>query len=186
MAAQRLFPAFLLFTLIELIFEVKLSNRNSRKLQQQGAVEVCHGTLPLMTALYVLMYVGAVFEFFYFKRDVSTTWFAGFVAIYAAAKALKFWAVASLGPFWTMRVLVVPGAKAVVTGPYRWIRHPNYVAVLMEIAGTTLPGKAVWTCLTVLVLFCIVLYHRIRREEEALTGHTDYSGSMSGKRRFVP
>lgn len=183
---QILFPIFLILTLIELGFEVRLSRRNSKNLLKQGAREIAPGTLPLMTALYVLMYAGAICEFLWLRKSISVPVFCGFGVLYAGAKALKYWAVKSLGPFWTMKVLIVPGSHAVVSGPYRWIRHPNYVAVLMEIAGTTLSGKAYITCLGVLVLFSIVLYHRIRREEEALAGYTDYSGSMAGKRRFVP
>lgn len=184
MAGRFLFPAFLLLSLVELIFEVRLSRRNSAALVKQGAVEAAPATLPIMTGLYVLMYIGALAEYIYMKREIPWVWFSGFVALYLAAKALKFWAVSSLGPCWTMKVLVVPGSKAVTTGPYRWIRHPNYWAVLMEIAGTTLPGKALWTCALVLALFCGVLYYRIRSEENALAGHTDYSKSMAGKRRF--
>ena len=184
MAARFLFPAFLLLSLVELIFEVRLSRRNSAELVKQGAIQIAPATLPIMTALYVLMYVGAFAEFFYGKREIPWIWFTGFVALYLAAKALKFWAVSSLGPYWTMKVLVVPGSKTVTAGPYRWIRHPNYAAVLMEIAGTTLPGKALWTCVLVLALFCGVLYYRIRSEENALAGHTDYSKSMARKRRF--
>lgn len=181
-----LFPTFLILTLVELVFEVRLSKRNSENLQKQGAREIAPGTLPLMTALYMLMYAGAICEFAWLRKSISIPQFAGFAGLYVLAKALKYWSVKSLGPYWTMKVLIVPGTRVVVSGPYRWIRHPNYVAVLMEIAGTTLSGRAYITCLGVLVLFAFVLYHRIRREEEALAGYTDYSGNMAGKRRFVP
>lgn len=186
MDSQVLFPIFLVLSLAELIFELGLSRRNSAALVARGAVEVAPRTLPVMTALYVLMYAGAWTEYVYLRKPVPASWFAGFAALYLAAKVLKFWAVTSLGPYWTMKVLVVPGARAVTSGPYRWIRHPNYIAVLMEIAGTTLPGKAFWTCSVVLALFCAVLYYRIRSEENALSGHTDYSDSMAMKRRFLP
>ena len=185
-ATRLLFPAFLLVSIVELIFEVRLSRRNSAALVRQGALNVAPRTLPIMTALYVLMYAGTWLEYLYLRMPVSLSWFAGAGAVYIAAKLLKFWAVRSLGPYWTMKVLVLPGSKTVTTGPYRWIRHPNYVAVLMEIAGTTLAGRAFWTCMTVLALFCVVLYYRIRVEEDTLAGHTDYANSMTMKRRFLP
>lgn len=181
-----LYPVFLLCTLIELMFEIRLSRRNSTELLRQGAKEIAPGILRIMIGLYVLIYIGSVIEYYISHSSVTLSWFAGFLGLYAAAKALKFWAVSSLGRFWTMRVLVVPGSSAVTTGPYRWIRHPNYVAVLGEIAGTTLPGRAVWTCLTVLALFGVALYYRIRSEEKALADCTDYSRSMAAKRRFLP
>ncbi|HSP07335.1 MAG TPA: hypothetical protein VLR94_09165, partial [Acidobacteriota bacterium] len=103
MAGRFLFPAFLLLSLVELIFEVRLSRRNSAELVKRGAVEAAPATLPIMTALYVLMYVGALAESIYMKREIPWVWFSCFAALYLAAKALKLWAVSSLGPYWTMK-----------------------------------------------------------------------------------
>ena len=177
---------FLAITALELGYEVRVSRRNSAELLRRGAVDVAPAILPLMTTLYAAMYAGAALEFHLRGGILSPLTFAAFLALYVAGKGLKFWAVTSLGGYWTMKVLVVPGSKVVTRGPYRYVRHPNYIAVLMEIAGTTLAGNAWITCAVILALFSIVLYYRIRSEEQALAGHTDYTEAMAAKRRFLP
>jgi methyltransferase len=80
----------------------------------------------------------------------------------------------------------LPQGKTVSRGPYRWIRHPNYVAVLLEIAATCLLGKCFLTFFIIAGSFAVVLWWRIRAEEKALRKYTDYSTNMSAKGRFLP
>jgi methyltransferase len=88
--------------------------------------------------------------------------------VFAAAKALKWWAILSLGPFWTFRVIVVPGAPIVATGPYRWLRHPNYVGVLGELAGVAAFTGALVSGPVAIVAFAGLLIRRIAVEERML------------------
>jgi methyltransferase len=88
--------------------------------------------------------------------------------VFAAAKALKWWAIVSLGPFWTFRVVVIPGEALVVGGPYRWLRHPNYVAVMGELAGVALLTGAPVSGVTAMAVFGLLLIKRIAVEERAL------------------
>lgn len=181
-----LYPIFLLIALIEMLGEIRISAGNSARLLQEGAVDVAPAILPIMAVIFVLMYTGSFLEYFLMSRDVSMWWFTIFLGVFLSAKGLKFWAVSALGRYWTMKVLIVPESKVITTGPYRWIRHPNYVAVLMEIAGTTLTGKNFITFAFVFVSFAIVLYCRIRVEEKALLKNTNYSEEMISRRRFLP
>jgi methyltransferase len=177
---------FLAASLVELGFEVAISRRNSAALIRKGARDIAPWILPIMSAIYVLMYAGSAAEFYFLRDPVSFSWLVGFLMLYIVAKALKFWAISSLGEFWTMKVLVVPGSTVVTRGPYRYVRHPNYIAVMAEIVATTMAGRCWITCVSILVLFSTVLYYRIRSEEDALAGHTDYSRSMAARRRFLP
>jgi len=154
--------------------ETGISMRNSSRLIRQGAIEVSPIIFRLMALLYIWMYVGSFWEWFVFRRPLSSTWISGFGLLFVAAKLLKFLAVRALGVYWTMRVLIIPGTKVVATGPYKWMRHPNYAAVLMEIAATTLIGKSFLTFAAVFSLFCIVLIFRIRGEETALRKFTNF------------
>lgn len=181
-----LYEAFLVVNAIEMIWESRISARNSAALAARGAKEIAPRILAIMIFLYILMYVGSFLEYTLMNRQIPGWWFGLFLFLFAAAKLLKSWAVRSLGVFWTMKVLVVPGAAAVQTGPYRFIRHPNYIAVLLEIAATTLLGKAFLTAAVVLALFSAVLYFRIRSEEAALAQYTDYAGKTASIGRFIP
>ena len=89
-------------------------------------------------------------------------------AVFVAAKALKWWAILSLGPFWTFRVIVVPGARLVAAGPYRWLRHPNYVGVIGELAGVALMTGAPLSGVAGFVTFGWLVLRRISVEERAI------------------
>jgi len=169
-----LYPAFLLITALEMLWEASISARNSAQLVQRGAIEIQPRVFPLMVLLYVLLYTGSLLEFWFVRRQTSAIWMLLFAALFLIAKGIKFWAVSSLGSFWTMKVLIVPGSKTVSTGPYKWIRHPNYIAVLMEITAIALFGKSFVSFAVVFLSFCLILFFRISAEESALRKYTDY------------
>jgi methyltransferase len=179
------YPIFLILNAIEMIWEARISARNSAALIKKGAIEIEPRLLPIMVGLYVLLFAGSYLEYLLIPKNISLWWFGTFVLVYFIAKALKYWAVSSLGDFWTMKVLIVPGSTVVTSGPYRYIRHPNYIAVLLEITATALAGKSYITFMIVFGLFLVVLYYRIRCEEKGLAIHTDYQQSMMVKGRFL-
>jgi methyltransferase len=88
--------------------------------------------------------------------------------MFAASKTLKYWAIRTLGERWTFRVLVLPGAPLVATGPYRFVPHPNYIAVVGELLGTAMMMGAVVSGPLALGAFGFVLWRRMRFEEQAL------------------
>ncbi len=88
--------------------------------------------------------------------------------LFAAGKLLKWWAIVTLGPFWTFRVIVVPGTWLVGSGPYRWLRHPNYVGVAGELAGVAFMTGSVWAGPLGLTVFGALLARRIAVESRAL------------------
>ena len=177
---------FLAISAVEILVESWLSARNSHALIQKGAIEVASALLPIMALLYLLMYLGSWAEHIWMQRAFSLNWAMTFGSLYLLAKIIKFWAISSLGPLWTMRVLILRSSSVVTKGPYRWIRHPNYVAVLMEIAATTLIGKSFYTFVVVIALFSVTLMFRIQYEEAALKRFTNYSERMDSHRRFLP
>lgn len=181
-----IYPSFVLFILVESLVEAAISRKNSSALIARGAIDIAPYLLPLMVLLYVFQFAGSVFEYYKASREVSLTWLLTFGSLVLAAKALKFWAISALGSFWTMKVLIVPGSQTVTSGPYRWIRHPNYIAVVTESVALPLMGKAYITAICVTVVFSCLLYLRIRAEERALMQYTDYSKTMAAKRRFIP
>jgi methyltransferase len=182
----NIYPAFVLIILVESLIEAAISRKNSSVLIARGAIDIAPYLLPLMVLLYIFQFAGSVLEYYKASREVSLNWLIIFGSIVLAAKGLKFWAISSLGSFWTMKVLIVPGSSAVTTGPYRWIRHPNYIAVVTESLALPLMGKAYFTTVCVALVFSFLLFLRIRAEEQALIQYTDYSKTMATKRRFIP
>jgi methyltransferase len=88
--------------------------------------------------------------------------------VFVVGKALKWWAILTLGPAWTFRVIVVPGDPLVARGPYRWIRHPNYVGVMGELAGVALLAGAPLSGTVAILGFGLLVIKRIAVEERTL------------------
>lgn len=147
---------------LQRLSELVLARRNTRRLLARGAYEASPGHYPLIVALHAAWLLGL----WLLGRDrpVQLAWLAVFLALQAG----RLWVLASLGGRWTTRIIVLPGAAPVRTGPYRWLRHPNYLVVAGEIL--TLPlalGLPVYG-LAFSALNALVLAVRIRAEAAAL------------------
>jgi methyltransferase len=102
------------------------------------------------------------------------------------AAGLRWWAISTLGDRWSTRVVFVPGEPPVTGGPYRWLRHPNYVAVILEFLALPLVHSAWLTAVVFSLANAVVLILRIRTEEASLSEHSDYSRAMGDRPRFHP
>jgi methyltransferase len=149
------------------LLELVLSRRNERRLRARGAVERGRGHFPLMVALHALWIASTLVEGILRGPEVPALWPVP-LALFLLAQALRYWAVFSLGESWNTRILVVPDAKLVRRGPYKYLDHPNYVVVVMEILAFPLIFGAWVTALVFTVLNAALLYVRIREEERAL------------------
>jgi len=147
--------------------ELALSRRNERILIARGAVEPPDPVYRTMRWAYPGAFVAMAVEGAILGPSAGVVALAG-VLIIAAAKLLKFWAIATLGERWTYRVLVVPGAPLVSSGPYRWMRHPNYAGVIGELLGMAVLMAARVTGPVSLLFFSWLLRRRILAEERAL------------------
>jgi len=150
-----------------MIIEARRSNRNDRVLRAAGAVEPGGDVYAVMQIAYPLSFLLPIAEGFVRARPASAVTALGLV-LFLLAKALKYWAIGTLGERWTFRVLVPPHSTRTVQGPYRWIRHPNYVAVAGEIAGVAMMAQAWITGALMLIVFTLLMRARIRVEESAL------------------
>ena len=101
-------------------------------------------------------------------------------------QGLRYWAVSSLGENWNVRVIVVPGQKIVNKGPYKFLRHPNYLAVIIEGAALPMIFNAWITAIGFTVLNALLLYVRIKCEEGALSKNSDYDLDFGKHPRFIP
>jgi methyltransferase len=144
--------------------ELWLSNRNTKRLLAEGAHEVGAAHYPLIVAVHVLWL--AALWWLAPARPVDGFWLAMFVLIELA----RIWVLASLGPRWTTRIIVLSEAPLVRRGPYRWINHPNYLVVIGEIATLPLVFGLWQVALIFTALNAAVLTVRIREENKALRG----------------
>lgn len=147
--------------------EAALSSHNAGVLISRGAVEPPGDVIGIMQWTYPLGFVLLGIEGALTGPAPLPVLGAGLV-VFGLAKALKAWAIASLGVRWTFRVLVPPGDPLVTRGPYRLLRHPNYVAVVGEFLGVALTVWAPLTGAVALVVFGLLLMRRIAVENRAL------------------
>lgn len=151
------------------LVELRVAARHVASARDRGAVEHGAGHYPVMVALHTLFLVGCVAEVVVLDRPFLPWLGWPMLGLLVAAHALRWWCVRSLGPAWTTRVLVVPGAPLVASGPYRFLRHPNYVAVALEGMALPLVHTAWLTALLFTVANAVLLLGvRIPVEERAL------------------
>jgi methyltransferase len=149
------------------LLELVLSRRNERRVRARGAVERGRGHYPLMVALHALWIASTLVEGILRGPEVPALWPVP-LALFLLAQALRYWAVFSLGESWNTRILVVPDAKLVRRGPYKYLDHPNYVVVVVEILAFPLIFGVWVTALVFTALNAALLYVRIREEDRAL------------------
>ena len=151
-----------------LLLETWRSRRHEARLRARGAVEPQDDVYPWMQVVYPGMFLAMTVEGGLTGTPASNALVAVGIGVFLAGKLLKWWAILALGPFWSFRLLVVPGASLVASGPYRLMRHPNYVGLVGEIIGTALMMRAPVTGLLSLLGFGLLLRARIAVEERAL------------------
>lgn len=157
----------LLAVLLVMLGENALSMHNDRVLRARGAIEPDGDVYKAMRFAYPLCFIAMAVEGALMGPASQERLAAGF-AVFGLAKALKIWAISTLGVRWTFRVLVLRDAPLIAHGPYRLIRHPNYVAVLGELAGMALIVSAPITGVLSLVGFGWLMWRRMAVEDRAL------------------
>lgn len=152
---------------VPMMGEMRLSARHDRTLRASGAMEPRDDVIGLMKIAYPAAFAAFVIEAWLRDVVVGVAFWCG-VLLFALAKALKYWAIATLGERWSFRVLVPPDSTRIRTGPYLFVRHPNYIAVVGEFAGAAVMAHAWITGPLATVGFMLLIMRRIVIEERAL------------------
>ncbi|MEL7975444.1 isoprenylcysteine carboxylmethyltransferase family protein [Isoptericola sp. F-RaC21] len=164
-----LYALLVLATGLERVAELVVSARHARWSFARGGVESGRGHFPAMVALHSGLLVACVAEVVVAERPFVPWLGWPMLAVVLASQALRWWCIATLGPRWNTRVIVVPGLPLVRRGPYRWLAHPNYVAVVLEGLALPLVHTAWVTAVAFTVLNAwLLLRFRIPAEERAL------------------
>ena len=152
----------------ERLAELVVSQRHAAWSLANGGAETGQGHFPAMVALHTALLVGCWFEVIALHRTFMPALGWPMLALAVLANSLRWWCIATLGPRWSARVIVMPGLPLIRTGPYRWFKHPNYAAVIVEGAALPLVGSAWITACTFTVLNVALLTVRVRCETRAL------------------
>jgi methyltransferase len=152
---------------VPMLLEARRSRRNEAALRALGAVEPAGDVYRIMQVAYPSCFLAMMAEAST-RPAAGESWVAAGTVLFGTAKLLKYWAIGTLGPRWTFRVLVPPGAARIADGPYRWMRHPNYVGVAGEIAGYALLAGTPLTGTAAGLVFGGLMFARVKVEEHAL------------------
>jgi methyltransferase len=152
---------------LQRLLELCLSCRNERRARARGAIERGAGHYKPLVATHASWLVSTFVEGAVRGPELPAFWPVP-LALFLLVQPLRYWAVFSLGDKWNTRILVVPGAKLVRRGPYRYLKHPNYVVVAVEILTFPLIFGAWITALVFSILNATLLYVRIKEENRAL------------------
>ena len=161
-----------------LLAETRLSMRNEAALRARGAIEARGDVYVAMSILYPLAFLLMGAEGIWRSRlpaevivapqSLAPAWWMAGILLMLASKGLKYWAIANLADRWTFKVLVLPGVPLVRTGPYRYVDHPNYIAVVGELVGMALMMSAWITGPVMVLVFGLALLMRLKVETGAL------------------
>jgi methyltransferase len=166
---------------LQRLWELGVSNRHLRALRARGAYEVGAAHYPWMVALHTGFLVSCVAEVWLLRRPVRPAIATVALAVLVAALALRWWVLSTLGERWTTRVMVLPDQELITDGPYRWLRHPNYLAVVLEIVSIPILHSAWLTAVVFSIANLLLLRARIGVEERALGRIAGDVGATEGE-----
>ncbi|MBM7654862.1 isoprenylcysteine carboxyl methyltransferase family protein [Neobacillus cucumis] len=182
-----LFPFILLIIIIvsQRIFELYIAKRNEKWIKQQGAVEFGQKHYKFMVLLHLSFFISLITENFLFERGISVFW-PVLLSIFCVSQAIRIWAMTSLGKHWNTKILVLANERIVNKGPYRFLKHPNYLVVALEIFTVPMLFNCFYTAILFSLLNILMLMIRIPMEEKALKTLTRYNEVFQNHHRFLP
>ncbi|MGG3890120.1 isoprenylcysteine carboxyl methyltransferase family protein [Metabacillus fastidiosus] len=176
-----------LFTIlvIQRITELFIAKRNEKWMMAKGGVKHGEKHYPLIVVVHTLFLISLITEVTVFHKGLSSLW-SFILPFLLLTQIIRYWAVMSLGPYWNTKIIILPDSEVVAKGPYRFMRHPNYVVVALEILFIPLLFNAYITAVLFTISNIFLMIIRIPEEEKALQLHTDYKNTFEEKYRFFP
>ena len=172
------FSIVISIVILQRLIELIIAKRNEKWMRRQGAFEAGASHYPVMVSMHIGFFISLLAEVFLFGRSLSPAWIL-FLVVFLMTQVARIWCLTSLGKFWNTKIIILPGADVVQKGPYKWIRHPNYVIVTTELLVLPLMFGAYITALIFTLLNAWMLSVRIPAEEKALKKATNYSKKFS-------
>jgi methyltransferase len=170
---------------VQRLLELRVSARNEARIRAAGGAEADAETYPVMRLVHAGMLGGALVESAV-RQPPSLGSRLPWALLLAVAAVVRIWALSTLGNRWNVLALAEPGQRITRQGPYRWIRHPNYLAVILEMAAVPMIANAPSTAVVASAANAWILSRRIPAEERLLAGQSDYDRQFAGVARFIP
>lgn len=168
------------------LVELRISHRHQQQLVSRGAAKVDEPRFRWMVLLHTAVLIGAALEVVLLKRPFIPLLAAITFAIFLAANVVRWWVIRTLGGHWNVQVMDSARLGVVTSGPFRFVRHPNYAAVFAEMLALPLIHTAWITAAAGTLAHVMVLSQRLATEERVLFANPEYRAVMSGKPRFLP
>jgi methyltransferase len=180
------FLGLLLAVALLRLLELRISKRHQKEMGARGAAKVDEPKFRWMVLVHTAVLLGAALEVVLMRRPFIP-WLAGpMFVVFLAANAVRWWVIRSLGEHWNVQVVDSTRLGVVTSGPFRYVRHPNYAAVFAELMALPLIHTAWITAAAGTIAHIAVLAQRLSTEERVLFANPDYRAAMTGKPRFLP
>jgi methyltransferase len=186
MMTRRIFWLLVIALGLQRLAELRLSSRNERRILQLGGREHAPGQFKVMRVLHTGWFLSMLAEVSGLQRPFNPLLARVAGLAFTAGQALRYAAIYTLGDRWTVRVMTLPEATPVSKGIYRFIRHPNYLGVILEMGAVPLLHSAYLTAISFSIANALLLLWRIRTEEAALKEQNRYDQVFADRPRFLP
>ena len=168
------------------LVELRISRRNQRRLEKQGVRKIAEPHFRWMVFTHAAVLACAAAEVILLHRPLIPSLAIAMAALFVFANALRWWVIRTLAGHWNVEVMASSRVGVVAAGPYRWVRHPNYVAVVIELFALPMIHTAWITALAGTLANLEILRRRLRVEEGVLMADPAYRSAMGAKPRFLP
>jgi methyltransferase len=180
------FLSLLLAVALLRIFELRVSSRHQQQMIAHGATKVSEPRFRWIVLLHIAVLAGAALEVVLLRRPFIPILATVMFLLFLASNAVRLWVVRTMGKHWNVQIMNSTGLGVVTSGPFRFVRHPNYAAIFVEIFSLPLIHTAWITALLGCVGFVVTISQRLAVEESVLFANPEYRAAMAGKPRFLP
>ena len=180
------FLGLLLAVALLRLAELRISKCHQREMLARGAAKIDEPRFRWVVLLHTSVLLGAALEVVLLRRPFIPWLAAPMLAVFLAANTVRWWVIRTLGEHWNVQVMDSTRLGVITSGPFRYVRHPNYAAVFAEMLALPLIHTAWMTAAAGAIAHIGVLAQRLSTEERVLFANPDYRAAMTGKPRFLP
>ncbi|WP_099351620.1 isoprenylcysteine carboxyl methyltransferase family protein [Fredinandcohnia onubensis] len=180
-----IFWIFITLVIAQRLIEMRIAKRNEKWILSHGGYEVGHRHYKYIVLMHILFFLSVMVEVVYFKKELST-YYPVLFFLFALTQLGRLWALQSLGMFWNTKIMILPTKQVQTKGPYKYLKHPNYLVVALEIILIPVLFKAYITAIAFSIFNLMVMAIRIPIEERALAVHVEYHNIGLVSNRFIP